>query len=274
MKKKTARKKPAPVAVAPAVAPADNRMNLDQGGPTGEQVRAIRGDGVNLAAFTVPPAAALTEFQKQFQPKEVELLQFMGEPYYAAYARADLSNRAHQDTARYVEAGATLARVLVSADGDTPRVKENGFTQEELTTASRFGPALDKPLDDLVGSMPAELLSEALIGGVLKRDVQLDEASSLLMAYLDPDDFLLTPLPNHLFQRDNTAWVYDGMTINPMSKPARKRETINSRLVFGFHPMFRDADPPIHFYYGNDNLTHDPPTARVATSWSSATVRS
>ena len=86
----------------------------------------------------------------------------------------------------------------------------------------------------------------------------VDEASSLLMEYLEPDDFLLAPLPNHLFQRDNSAWVYDGMTINPMSKPARKRETINSRLVFNFHPMFRDADPPVHFYYGNDNQTHDP----------------
>src|SRR6188768_2083081 len=147
--------------------------------------------------------------------------------------------------------GDLLAQAL-----DQPGARE--FVQEELTTATRFGPALDAPLDELVATMPAEALSEALIGGVLKRDVKLEDASSLLMEYLDPDDFLLAPLPNHLFQRDNTAWVYDGMTINPMSKPARKRETINSRLVFGYHPLFRDADPPIHFYYGNDNLTHDP----------------
>ena len=43
-----------------------------------------------------------------------------------------------------------------------------------------------------------------------------------------------------------------------MSKPARKRETINSRVVWNFHPMFRDADPPLHFYYGNDATSHDP----------------
>ncbi len=147
--------------------------------------------------------------------------------------------------------GQLLAEAL-----DQPDARE--FVQDELTTATRFGPALDAPLDELVGSMPAETLSELLIGGVLKRDVQLDDASSLFMEYLDPDDFLLAPLPNHLFQRDNTAFVYDGMTINPMSKTARKRETINSRLVFNFHPMFRDADPAIHFYYGNDNITHDP----------------
>lgn len=139
---------------------------------------------------------------------------------------------------------------------DQPGARE--FVQDELTTATRFGPALDKPLDELVGQAPADRLSEALIGGLLKRDLTLEDPSSLLLEYLDPDDFLLTPLPNHLFQRDNTAWVYDGLTINPMSKPARKRETINSRLLFNYHPMFRDADPRLHFYYGNDNEFHDP----------------
>jgi arginine deiminase len=147
--------------------------------------------------------------------------------------------------------GDLLAQAL-----DQPGARE--FVQEELTTASRFGPALDIPLDELVMQAPADRLSEALIGGVLKRDLTLANPSSLLLEYLDPDDFLLTPLPNHLFQRDNSAWVYDGLTINPMSKPARKRETINSRLVFNFHPMFRDADPPLHFYYGNDSEFHDP----------------
>jgi arginine deiminase len=57
------------------------------------------------------------------------------------------------------------------------------------------------------------------------------------MEYLQPDDFLMSPLPNHLFQRDNSAWIYDGVSINPMANPARRRETINSRVVYNFHPM-------------------------------------
>jgi arginine deiminase len=139
---------------------------------------------------------------------------------------------------------------------DQPGARE--FVQDELTTATRFGPALDQPLDELVAQTPAATLAEALIGGVLKREVTLSDPSSLLMEYLEPDDFLLAPLPNHLFQRDNSAWVYDGLSVNPMSKPARKRETINSRLVWNFHPMFRDAEQPLHFYYGNDSELHDP----------------
>ena len=136
---------------------------------------------------------------------------------------------------------------------DQPGARE--FVQDQLTTANRFGPALDAPLDALVGSTPAQLLSDLLIGGVLKRDVaSLLHAPSLLMEFLGDDDFLLRPLPNHLFQRDNSAWIYDGVTINPMAKPARQRETINSRVVYNFHPMFRTAD--VSFLYGNDGLAH------------------
>ncbi|MGD9956710.1 MAG: arginine deiminase [Candidatus Nanopelagicales bacterium] len=137
---------------------------------------------------------------------------------------------------------------------DQPGARD--FIAEELTTANRFGPALEARLDDLVLRAPAEVLAEVLVGGVLRKDIDLDEGSSLLWAYLEPMDFLLRPLPNHLFQRDNSAFVYGGLSVNPMAKPARKRETINSRAVWNFHPMFRDAG--LHFYYGNDSAYHDP----------------
>jgi len=140
---------------------------------------------------------------------------------------------------------------------DQPGARE--FLQDRLTTATRFGPALDLPLDDLVATTPADRLASLLIGGVLKRDVEARlHTPSLLMEYLSADDFLLRPLPNHLFQRDNSAWIYDGLSINPMAKPARQRETINSRVVYNFHPMFRAA--PIRFLYGNDSRPHEAST--------------
>jgi len=107
---------------------------LDQGGPTPEQVQAIRGAGVAVERFSVAPATALAEFQKQFQPKEVELLQFMEAPFYAAYQGADPGPRAHQDTARF-STGATLSRVLLTADAG-PTVKD-GFTRDELIAAAK-----------------------------------------------------------------------------------------------------------------------------------------
>ncbi|MGZ4709417.1 MAG: arginine deiminase [Acidimicrobiales bacterium] len=139
---------------------------------------------------------------------------------------------------------------------DQPEAKD--FLKERLTTATQFGPALDEPLDDLVDATPPDQLAELLIGGVLKRDVPDPGASSLLWSSLEAEDFLLRPLPNHLFQRDNSAWVYGGLSVNPMAKPARKRETLHSRIIWNFHPMFRDAG--LHFYYGNDDVRHEPAT--------------
>ncbi|MDQ2782537.1 MAG: arginine deiminase [Actinomycetota bacterium] len=140
---------------------------------------------------------------------------------------------------------------------DAPGARE--FLQERLITATRFGPALDKPLDLLVASTPAAELAEILVGGLLKREIlPLLHTSSLLIDHLRDNDFLLAPLPNHLFQRDNSAWIYDGLSINPMTKQARKRETINSQVVYNFHPMF--AGTIETFLYGNDGLSHEPAT--------------
>ncbi len=81
-----------------------------------------------------------------------------------------------------------------------------------------------------------------MIGGVLKRDLQLPTASrsSLVWHTFRPDDFVLAPLPNHLYQRDNSAWVYDGVVLSRMAREARRRESIHSRAIYAFHPMFRD----------------------------------
>jgi arginine deiminase len=121
-----------------------------------------------------------------------------------------------------------------------------------LATATRFGPALDTPLRRVIESADAARLSERLVGGVLKQDLPHPEICSLLWESLEPEDFLLAPLPNHLFQRDNVAWVHGGLSINPMAMPARRRETLNSRVVYRFHPLFAGAT----VYYGDDDEPH------------------
>ncbi len=55
------------------------------------------------------------------------------------------------------------------------------------------------------------------------------------------DDFLLPPLPNHLFQRDNSCWINGGVSVNPMAEPARQRETPHTRAIYRYHPMFAGA---------------------------------
>ncbi|MEO6512731.1 MAG: arginine deiminase [Nocardioides sp.] len=173
---------------------------------------------------------------------------------------ADRARQEHDLFVGQLEAGGAVVHefeTLLAEALDQPGART--FLLKRLTTANRFGPALDEPLDELVGETPAARLASFLIGGVLKRDVaSLVHGPSLLMEYLAPDDFLLPPLPNHLFQRDNSAWIYGGVSVNPMAKEARRRETINSQVVYNFHPMF--VSSKVNFLYGNDSLAHDTAT--------------
>ena len=144
----------------------------------------------------------------------------------------------------------------------TEALDEDGareFVAARLATHERFGFMLASAIGELVRTYPADRLAEILIGGLTQRDIgPWLTTPSLLLRTAGPDDFILAPLPNHLFQRDNSAWIYGGVSVNPMAKEARQRETINTRVVYNFHPMFRAAPPT--FLYGNDSAVHVPAT--------------
>ncbi|HEY7431125.1 MAG TPA: arginine deiminase [Streptosporangiaceae bacterium] len=93
-----------------------------------------------------------------------------------------------------------------------------------------------------VQSSDAELVAEFLIGGITRADV--DQDVGLVWESADPTSMLLPPLPNFLFQRDPSCWIYDGVTLNPMTKPARKPETMIMETIFRFHPMFASEEFP------------------------------
>jgi len=73
---------------------------------------------------------------------------------------------------------------------------------------------------------------------------------SLVVSALEPDDFVLRPLPNSYFTRDPSAWLYGGVVVNPMYWPARRLEALNVESIYRFHPMFRDAG--FEFWYSRE----------------------
>jgi arginine deiminase len=132
------------------------------------------------------------------------------------------------------------------------------FVLDRICSAEQVGPTLAVPLRRFADEADAETLAELLVGGVTRSDLSPMRARSLRWQTLGLDDFVLPPLPNTLFQRDNSAWVYGGVTINPMAKAARQRESLHSRAVYRFHPMFVEASFPV--YYGGDDASHQPAT--------------
>ena len=101
-------------------------------------------------------------------------------------------------------------------------------------------------------------LAAYLVGGIVKSDLAPLTNLGLVGQTWSIDDFVLPPLPNTLFQRDNAAWVGTGVTVNPMAKPARRFESVNTRTVLHFSPRFRTVDFPI--YYGDSDRDHGPST--------------
>ncbi|MEU9749488.1 MULTISPECIES: arginine deiminase [Streptomyces] len=114
-----------------------------------------------------------------------------------------------------------------------------------------YGPLATDHLRSVFDALPTDALVEALVGGMTKREF-LDshaEPTSVRFHVMDLDDFLLDPLPNHLFTRDTSAWIYDGVSINAMRWPARQRETVHFEAIYKHHPLFTGPDAgPFHHW--------------------------
>jgi arginine deiminase len=102
------------------------------------------------------------------------------------------------------------------------------------------------PLQEWLSEMSAEDLATHLTGGLTVQELPA-EMRGVIGPALRDTDFVLPPLPNQLFTRDTSAWLYGGVSLNPMFWPARQLETLNCEAIYRFHPRFRDAAFEIWF---------------------------
>jgi arginine deiminase len=117
-----------------------------------------------------------------------------------------------------------------------------GWILDRRITANDVGPGLAPILRAWLDELPAPKLAEHLIGGIAILDLPKSEGVKMLSEAFDGTDFIVPPVPNTLFQRDPSCWIYNGVTVNPMFWPARQPETLLQRAVYKFHPRFKGAD--------------------------------
>ena len=89
--------------------------------------------------------------------------------------------------------------------------------------------------------LPNRQLAETLIGGLSTYefpDTIGGETLALIRDAAGVNEYLLPPLPNTLYTRDTTCWIYGGVTLNPLYWPARHEETILTTSIYKFHPDF------------------------------------
>lgn len=118
----------------------------------------------------------------------------------------------------------------------------------------RYGPTFANDLRCYLAEMDDEHLATILLGGLAYSELPI-QSDSILPKMHRPLDFVIEPLPNHLFTRDTSCWVYGGVSLNPMMKEARQRETNHLRAIYRWHPIF--ADNEFINYFGDENLHYD-----------------
>src|SRR5277367_4898910 len=113
------------------------------------------------------------------------------------------------------------------------------------------GPLACATLRAAVEGLPSPVLAQALTGGITKQEILelTPEPKSIAFHSLDAGSFVLAPLPNLLYQRDTSCWIYGGVSVNAMNRPARMPETISDEAIYRWHPMFAAADFDI-WYHG------------------------
>ena len=125
---------------------------------------------------------------------------------------------------------------------------------EQVATEYTVGWSLVDEIRQFLWGLGPDFLARHLIGGLTAGESGIDWGKfgkiSLHAAALEEmNTFLLPPLPNTLFTRDTSCWIYGGVSVNPMYWPARRREALNLFAIYHYHPMFKDAG--FEFWYPN-----------------------
>jgi arginine deiminase len=126
---------------------------------------------------------------------------------------------------------------------------------EQVVTHLTVGPALVDGVRENLVRWSGDKLATHLIGGLTREEFGLADLDdhSLVAASCHPREFILPALPNSLYQRDPAAWLYGGLSLNPMYFHVRLLETMNQSTIYHHHPMFAGEDFSYWYPYAGED---------------------
>lgn len=103
-----------------------------------------------------------------------------------------------------------------------------------------FGDIAAQDLTEALAPLPSERLVQILVAGITRGELEqiAPDLRSISLRLAPPSRLILDPLPNHLFTRDTSAWIGDGVAVNSMRRSARRRESLHLRTIYRHHPLF------------------------------------
>lgn len=106
---------------------------------------------------------------------------------------------------------------------------------------TRVGLGMVESTRDYLDSLQPHELARYLIGGLTTIDLPPEMRTSyqaLVHEQAGEQEYLIRPLPNTLYTRDTTCWIYGGVTLNPLFWSARQEETLLMKAIYKFHPEY------------------------------------
>ncbi len=123
------------------------------------------------------------------------------------------------------------------------------------TAGLHLGDGLRTHLDEWLAGLHPSDLAAVLTAGLRNDEVT---ARTLVTSLMQPDDFVIDPLPNLLFTRDSSVWLPDRVAVTSLAMPARVRETQLTGLVYTHHERFAGVElahgPHLEHVEGGDVL--------------------
>jgi len=136
-----------------------------------------------------------------------------------------------------VELHQMLAEVLAQPEA-------RSWLIDRKITPTEVGLGLVQETRSFLDGLGDRALAEFVIGGLATTDLPDDLRPGYIALARDhagARDYLMPPLPNTLYTRDTTCWIYGGVTLNPLYWPARHDETLVMKALYRFHPDLSGA---------------------------------
>jgi arginine deiminase len=136
-----------------------------------------------------------------------------------------------------VELHEMLAEVLAQPEART-------WLLDRKIVPTEVGLGLVDETRSFLDGLDDRALAEFVIGGLATTDLPGELRPGYVALARDHSgarDYLMPPLPNTLYTRDTTCWIYGGVTLNPLYWPARHDETLLMKTLYRFHPDLAGA---------------------------------
>ena len=178
-------------------------------------------------------------------PDYLEKLLFDDIPFLE---RAQIEHDAFTDALRARDIEVLYLDRLVAESLNSPDVKMRFIS--DIVRASKQGDRrITYSLIDYLGGMETSDMVHKVMAGVRKDEISLPESEGVQLHsfFADEYPFYLDPMPNLYFTRDPAAAIGNGVSINKMHFPARRRESLFMEYILKFHPRFATAQVPLWY---------------------------